>query len=124
VPKLVNKVILGELKIDDYVTHTFDKLEDVNKAVDVLHEGACLRSIIHINSTPAKSEKPANIKVESSQKHFGGVLKTVSHWSYANNCRMKFCIYLPEDAITEQRGEKYPVIYFLAGITGTNETTP
>ena len=49
VPKLVNKVILGELKIDEYVTHTFDNLEEVNKAVDVLHEGACLRSIIHIN---------------------------------------------------------------------------
>jgi Zn-dependent alcohol dehydrogenase len=37
VPKLVNKVILGELKIDDFITHTFDSLEDVNKSIDILH---------------------------------------------------------------------------------------
>lgn len=30
VPKLVNKVILGELNIDDFITHTIDGLENVN----------------------------------------------------------------------------------------------
>ncbi len=115
---------MGELKIDEYVTHTFDNLEEVNKAVDVLHEGACLRSVIHINKAPAKSLKPANIKVESSQKLFGGVLKTVSHWSYSNDCKMKFSIFLPEDAIPDQRGDKFPVVYFLSGLGCTHENAP
>lgn len=39
VPKLVNKVLLGEMPIDDFITHTFESLEDVNKSIDALHSG-------------------------------------------------------------------------------------
>ena len=49
-PKLVNKVMLGELPINKYVTHTFDNLEKVNDLVGVLHEGSCLRGIIKIQN--------------------------------------------------------------------------
>lgn len=120
----MNKVILGELPIDDYVTHTFESLDEVNKSVEALHGGTCLRSVIKINKTPSLNEKPTKIKVVSSQKHFEGVLKTVTHWSYANNCEMKFSIFLPEDSIVGQRGSKYPVLYFLAGLSSTNDNGP
>lgn len=49
VPKLVNKVIVGELKIDDFITHTIDSLGEVNKSIDALHTGDCLRAIIKIS---------------------------------------------------------------------------
>lgn len=50
VPKLVNKVILGELIIDDFITHNFDSLNDVNASIDALHSGDCLRAVVKINS--------------------------------------------------------------------------
>jgi len=49
VPKLVNKVLLGELPIKDYVTHTFDGLDKINDLVHTMHEGSCLRGVININ---------------------------------------------------------------------------
>lgn len=101
VPKLVNKVITGEMPIDDYITHTFEGIEDVNKTVDALHSGKCLRAVLNI-SAPPKVESH-EIKVISSQRHFGGVLKTVQHYSPTNKCVMKFGIFLPAEAIRDQR---------------------
>lgn len=49
VPKLVNKVIMGELNIDDFITHYFDSLDEVNKCIDVLHSGQCLRAVVKIS---------------------------------------------------------------------------
>ena len=46
VPRLVNKVITGELNIDAFVTHTFKGLDKVNESVDVLHSGDCLRAVV------------------------------------------------------------------------------
>jgi hypothetical protein len=124
-PKLVNKVVTGELNIDEFVTHKFTLLADVNKAVDALHEGSCLRSIIQINEAPIiPKEMLYNVKVEASSKYFGGTLKTVSHWSRVNNCQMKFMIFIPHYSIKEQRREPYPVLYFLSGLTCTYENAP
>jgi len=66
----------------------------------------------------------STIKVITSQKYFGGVLKTVKHWSKVNNCEMTFMIYLPNESIKEQRGKPYPALYFLAGLTCTHENAP
>jgi hypothetical protein len=90
-------VISGELNIDDYITHTIDSLDEVNKSIDALHSGSCLRAVIKISEAP--KVEASTVKILSSQKYFGGVLKTVSHWSNANNCLMKFSIYLPEETI-------------------------
>lgn len=46
VPKLVNKVILGELKIDSFITHSYEGLEKVNESIDALHSGDCLRAVV------------------------------------------------------------------------------
>ena len=51
-PKLVNKVILGEYPIDDFITHNFSSLEEVNKSIEVLHSGDCLRAVIKISDPP------------------------------------------------------------------------
>ncbi|CAM6002299.1 unnamed protein product [Sphagnum balticum] len=61
------------------------------------------------------------IKVLSSRRHCGGVVKTVEHWSDANKCNMTFNIYLPEAEVNQQRGQPYPVLYFLSGLEGTHE---
>ena len=93
-PKLVNKVITGELPIDDYITHFYTTLDDVNKSVDALHSGSCLRAVVEISDPPVRHRYP--VKVLSSRLCFGGVLKTVEHWSDINKCNMMFNIYLPE----------------------------
>jgi S-formylglutathione hydrolase len=119
VPKLVNKVILGELNLDDFITHNFETLEDVNKSIDVLHSGECLRAVVKISSPP--HHERVDIKIVSSVKYCGGSLKTVKHWSKVNNCEMTFNIYLPDETIKEQRCEPYPVLYLLAGLTANYE---
>jgi S-(hydroxymethyl)glutathione dehydrogenase/alcohol dehydrogenase len=35
----------GELKIDEYITHSFP-IERINEAFDLLHDGACLRAVM------------------------------------------------------------------------------
>jgi len=47
VPKLVDDYMKGELKLDEFVTHRF-ALDEVNKAIDVLHSGESIRSVISI----------------------------------------------------------------------------
>jgi len=37
-----------ELDIDPLVTHNFQGLDQVNKSIEALHSGDCLRAIVHI----------------------------------------------------------------------------
>jgi S-formylglutathione hydrolase len=122
VPKLVNKVILGEYVIDDFITHNFDSLEEVNKSIEALRSGVCLRAVIKISNPP--SAEVQKIRVTDSIKYFGGRLKTVKHWSSVCNSEMTFNIYLPDEPIKDQRGEPYPVLYMLAGLSGNYENFP
>jgi hypothetical protein len=122
VPKLVNKQLLNEWPTDDYITHQFDSIADTNKAIEVFHTGKCLRAVDNINKGPQRSQKPP--RIISSNTHFGGVLKTVTHWSEVCQCDMTFNIFLPSDVIKQQRRSAYPVIYFLAGVTSTHDNAP
>ncbi|UZE94547.1 S-formylglutathione hydrolase [Alkalimarinus alittae] len=54
----------------------------------------------------------------SSNKTFGGWHKQYSHVSSSLNCTMRFAIYLPPQASS---GEKVPVLYWLSGLTCTDE---
>ena len=54
----------------------------------------------------------------SSNKSFGGWNKQYSHFSEVLNCQMRFAIYLPPQAST---GQKVPVLYWLSGLTCTDE---
>jgi S-formylglutathione hydrolase len=49
---------------------------------------------------------------------FGGSQEVWSHAADALGCEMKFAIYLPERAL---RGEKCPVLYWLSGLTCTEQ---
>jgi S-(hydroxymethyl)glutathione dehydrogenase/alcohol dehydrogenase len=44
-PGYVEKYMAGEIKINPMITHTM-KLEDINKAFDLMHEGKSIRSVI------------------------------------------------------------------------------
>jgi S-(hydroxymethyl)glutathione dehydrogenase/alcohol dehydrogenase len=46
VPKLVERILDGELDVDAFITHTFDGVEETNKAFDALHGGDCLRAVV------------------------------------------------------------------------------
>jgi len=54
----------------------------------------------------------------SANKSFGGWHKQYSHRSAVLNCEMRFAIYLPPQAAT---GVKVPVMYWLSGLTCTDE---
>jgi len=54
----------------------------------------------------------------SVNKSFGGWHKQYSHQSKTLNCAMRFAIYLPPQA---SNGEKVPVLYWLSGLTCTDE---
>ena len=54
----------------------------------------------------------------SSTKSFGGWHEQYRHYSETTNCQMQFAIYLPP-AISD--GEKLPVLYWLSGLTCTDE---
>ena len=36
------------MKLDPYITHTFEGLEGVNEAIKALHGGDCLRAVVHV----------------------------------------------------------------------------
>ena len=54
----------------------------------------------------------------SVNKSFGGWIKHYTHRSSALNCDMKFAIYLPPQTAS---GQKVPVLYWLSGLTCTDE---
>ena len=54
----------------------------------------------------------------SSNKSFGGWHKQYSHQSTTLNCSMRFAIYLPPHV---SNGQKVPVLYWLSGLTCTDE---
>lgn len=54
----------------------------------------------------------------SASKSFGGWHKQYSHQSKTLNCQMRFAIYLPPQV---SNGEKVPVLYWLSGLTCTDE---
>lgn len=61
-----------------------------------------------------------NVPFETVSKHrcFGGTVGFYKHQSSATGCAMKFSVFLPPQA---ERG-KVPVLYYLAGLTCTEET--
>ncbi|UTW13385.1 S-(hydroxymethyl)glutathione dehydrogenase/class III alcohol dehydrogenase [Marinobacterium rhizophilum] len=44
-PGYVDQYMSGDIKLDDFVTHTMG-LEDINKAFDLMHEGKSIRSVV------------------------------------------------------------------------------
>lgn len=59
-----------------------------------------------------------SIEKVSESKIFGGWHKQYCHQSKALSCRMQFAIYLPPQASS---GAKLPVLYWLSGLTCTDE---
>ncbi|TWX64665.1 S-formylglutathione hydrolase [Colwellia sp. C1TZA3] len=58
------------------------------------------------------------IENTSANKSFGGWQKQYSHQSKTLNCTMRFAIYLPPQV---SNGEKVPVLYWLSGLTCSDE---
>lgn len=59
-----------------------------------------------------------SIEVNSSNGSFGGWHKQYSHTSDVLKCEMRFAVYLPPQVAT---GERVPVLYWLSGLTCTDE---
>ncbi|MDG9757192.1 S-formylglutathione hydrolase [Pseudomonas sediminis] len=59
-----------------------------------------------------------SLEIVSSNKSFGGWHKRYRHRSSSLNCDMVFAVYLPPQA---EQGAKLPVLYWLSGLTCTDE---
>ncbi|CAB4060723.1 frmA [Lepeophtheirus salmonis] len=120
VPKLVQSVMRGEYPLKPYITHTFDGLKNVNGAIEALHGGSCLRAVvnIHLGDLPTPIQLPT---LEGNVKLEGGTLQQIKHWSSTLNCAMKFSIFLPKPAIDRTSKSLPPVLYYLSGLTCTDE---
>jgi S-formylglutathione hydrolase len=57
------------------------------------------------------------LELVASNKCFGGEQKQYTHNSSSLNCDMRFSVFLPPQAVTE----KVPVLYWLSGLTCTDE---
>ncbi|KAI9008829.1 chaperonin 10-like protein [Phycomyces nitens] len=44
---LVQDYLDGKLKVDEFITHTFD-FKDINKAFDAMHSGDCIRAVVTV----------------------------------------------------------------------------
>ncbi len=69
------------------------------------------------NDTPLVS----SLQKISSARSFGGEQLRFEHASGALSCTMRFSVYLPPDTMIRQRKEKVPVLYWLSGLTCTDE---
>jgi S-formylglutathione hydrolase len=58
------------------------------------------------------------LKQLSSNKCFGGFVQRFQHLSAVLGCEMKFSVFLPPNASSDRR---VPVIYYLSGLTCTDE---
>lgn len=47
-PGIVDNYLKQELKVNEFITHEFD-LKDINKAFDAMHQGDCIRAVVHMN---------------------------------------------------------------------------
>ena len=59
-----------------------------------------------------------NLDIISSNKSFGGWHKRIATAPMCWVCEMRFAIYPPPQALT---GQKVPVLYWLSGLTCTDE---
>jgi len=46
VPKLVERMLSGNLNVDHFITHNFTGVAGTNLAIDALHAGKCLRAVV------------------------------------------------------------------------------
>jgi S-formylglutathione hydrolase len=61
---------------------------------------------------------PSNLETTSEHRCFGGVMSFHTHHSEACNSEMRFSVYVPPQA----ESSPVPVLYYLAGLTCTEET--
>merc|ERR1719408_1139698 len=47
VPRLVDLMLEGKLKMDHFVTHELQGVDKWNEAIDILHKGECLRCVVN-----------------------------------------------------------------------------
>lgn len=108
-PGIVKDYMDGEFALSDFITHTIP-LEQINEAFDLMDEGKSIRTVIHYSEVAMKEL--------SKNKLFGGWHKRFSYQSTSTGTEMPFAIYLPPQV---EKEEKVPVLYFLSGLTCTDE---
>ena len=59
-----------------------------------------------------------SLEIRSTSKSFGGWIKHYTHQSTTLSCPMRFAVFLPPQTAS---GEKVPVVYWLSGLTCTDE---
>ena len=58
----------GEMPISDFVTHNYNGLDKVNESIDALHEGNCLRAVIHISDVNYDKDEKSTFEIINRNK--------------------------------------------------------
>lgn len=69
-------------------------------------------------NTTINTATDTQLTLISKTRSFDGWINIYSHQSRANNCEMRFAVYLPPQA---ESNDKLPVLYWLSGLTCTEE---
>jgi len=67
----------------------------------------------YLSTVAPSPPKMAPLKLESTEKSFGGLQKVFSHYSEELKCDMKFAVYEPP----QMEQAPVPVVYWLSGLT-------
>lgn len=98
------------MRLSGHVQRSLQKVFSVSPKIQ-LYSGVCSTSF----STMAGESRA--VTELSSNKMFDGFNKRYKHWSSMCGCNMNFTIYFPPAAATS----KVPVLYWLSGLTCTDE---
>ena len=71
------------MKLEPYITHTFEGLEGVNEAIKALHGGDCLRAVVHIAKNDIPSARVSLNYIYLNEKDFRIVRKKTRENIYA-----------------------------------------
>ena len=62
----------GEMPISDFVTHNYNGLDKVNDSIKALHEGNCLRAVIHISDVSYDKDNKLKFEIVNRNIVEGG----------------------------------------------------
>ena len=69
----------------------------------------------------ASTSSASDLKMESEKFCFGGWVRQYSHTSTSTQTKMVFSVFVPAQAKSDMSGDKVPVLYFLSGLTCTDQ---
>ena len=113
VPRIVDWYMEGKIDVDSLITHKLP-LARINEAFDLMYAGTSIRTVVEFDDD--RDDRTRDDERAALFRRRAGLLRAQSA---VCGGPMRFAVYQPPAAL---RGERVPVLYYLAGLTCTDET--